>query len=95
MNEPRRKAIYTPLPPDRVRDGMKGMSARRFALLTGSDPRRVDRWKAGDEEAPHWVALVLTLFTLPGAIPLAERVYGALGERGRLEKVDSDGGEQQ
>jgi hypothetical protein len=90
MNEPRRKATYTPLPPERIREGMRGLSARQFALLTGSDPRRVDRWKAGDEEAPHWVAVLLALFTVPGNLEMAYRVYDALGEKARMEQAKEE-----
>jgi hypothetical protein len=89
MTEGRRKARYRALPPENIREGLRGrMSSRRFALLTGSDPRRVDRWKTGEEDAPHWVALVLTLFTLPDAVELAYKLYDALGEKGRLDSPD-------
>jgi len=89
---PRRKAIYEPLSADQIRQGIGDMSAREFAKLTGSDPRRVDRWKSGEETAPHWVALILTLFTIPGAVDLAYELFNELGEMPEpVDRTDDDG----
>lgn len=68
------RTVYQQINAEQFTAGLNevGLRSESFAWLTGADHRRVRRWLSGDEPSiPHWVALVVTLLTLPGAGPLA------------------------
>jgi len=72
---------YKPLEPNQISQGLSevGISAAHFADLTGSNPRRVERWCTGEEAGPpHWVPVMLALLLLPGALEAAEGIGDAL-----------------
>lgn len=59
---------YDKLTPEQLSAGLNeaNVSLHQFCRLTGSDPRRVERWLAGQEDGPPlWVAMVLIALTVP------------------------------
>lgn len=51
-----------------------GLSTVFFAKVTGSNPRKVDEWLAGQVDIPHHILVRLSLLTLPGAVEMARAV---------------------
>ncbi|WP_147707824.1 hypothetical protein [Microvirga massiliensis] len=54
------------------------LSMRKFARLTGAAERTVDRWLRGVEDIPHYVTLLCSLLTIPGAMAKAKAVADAM-----------------
>lgn len=45
-----------------------GLTAGQFRRLTGSSPKKVDQWLAGQEDIPPWVPPTLASWEVPGAL---------------------------
>ncbi len=85
------------------RFGAIGLSEAEFARVTGEDEARVRDWvahPAGADRAPRWVAAMVALLGMPGALDVARRAVGAPAGAGaepeaiRVEDLTSenDGG---
>lgn len=74
------KVSYRRMSASQLSEGMDqiGLSASGLARLIGSRYSRVKGWLEGTESVPHYVALAMTLMTIPGAVPLAEKLCAHL-----------------
>lgn len=59
-----------------------GMDGHAFARLTGTGPRTVQRWLAGDD-IPHWVSVMLALLELPQSLGTARMITADMIRRDR------------
>jgi hypothetical protein len=50
------------------------MTKGQFVRLTGAGPRKVERWLAGEEDIPHWILVLCSVLTVPGAMGIAKAV---------------------
>jgi DNA-binding transcriptional regulator YiaG len=51
------------------------LSTVYFAKISGSNPRKVDEWLAGQVDIPHHILVLLTVFaTVPGALKAAHDI---------------------
>ena len=61
---------YQALTPAQLSEGLNetGLTVRQFCRITGSDPRRVERWLTGEQpNPPLWVGMILTALTVQEA----------------------------
>lgn len=67
------------------------LSQRSFALITGANPRTVQRWADGTQDVPRWVGVMLVLLAAHYPPSLAEsrtahaqHIYADLSRAGAL-----------
>lgn len=77
------KYRYRRMTADQFRTALKELGmpeGHKFARLCGSAPSNVDRMKRGELPVPHYVALILSLLTLPGGMDMAHKLFDEMSE---------------
>lgn len=71
-----RRYIYQRMTAEQLSTAMDelGLSKWQLIRLTGSSERKVDAWLDGKEDIPHWVLVLCSVLTVPGAMEIAKRV---------------------
>lgn len=55
-----------------------GMTPLYFARISGVNRKKVERFVSGEEDIPHFVTVLCSLLTLPGAKDMASTVTNAV-----------------